>query len=288
MGALYLTEMADWFRAAGLDVVEYDGWKTRSRSSGGYESGRPWGVMWHHTASSTSPENDANYMCHGSSDRPIANLLIARNGFIWVLAAGATNTNGKGSGVVWSRGRVPDDSMNTYAVGMEIACNGVGEPYSEAQINGAFGASVTLVQRLGLAPTDVAEHFTWAPTRKIDPATASAVQGPWQPASCTSSGTWDVNDLIAEHQRRVAPGPGPTPPTPDDDEDDMPQWLVVHPGTGEYLVTDLSTYATYVPSSGVAGEGRDLFGWRAGPDGGPWGLGPEWAGYLDQLPRTRP
>jgi hypothetical protein len=228
MGALYLTEMADWFRAAGLDVVEYDGWKTRSRSSGGYESGRPWGVMWHHTASSTSPENDANYMCHGSSDRPIANLLVARDGAIWVLGAGATNTNGKGSGVVWSRGRVPDDSMNTYAVGMEIANSGVGEAYPQAQIDSAFAASVAIVQHLGLAATDVAEHYTWARTRKIDPATASAVQGPWQPASCTSSGTWELNDLIAEHANRCGAGPSPTPPqptpptpTPDDDEDDM-------------------------------------------------------------------
>jgi N-acetylmuramoyl-L-alanine amidase len=228
MGSLYLTDMADWFRAAGGNVVEYDGWKTRSRSSGGYESGRPWGVMWHHTASSTSPENDANYMCHGSSDRPIANLLIARDGAIWVLAAGATNTNGKGSGVVWSRGRVPDDSMNTYAVGMEIACDGVGGAYSQAQIDGAFLASVTLVQRLGLAPTDVAEHFSWAPDRKIDPATATAVEGPWQPSSCTSSGTWELGDLIAEHQRRCGAEPGPTPGPSNERRNSMADFVVVY------------------------------------------------------------
>ena len=36
MGSIYLTDMADWFRAAGLTVVEYGGWKTRARGSGGY------------------------------------------------------------------------------------------------------------------------------------------------------------------------------------------------------------------------------------------------------------
>jgi len=202
MGSLYLTSMADWFRAAGLTVVEYDGWKTRARSSGGYDSGRPWGVMWHHTASQTSPQNDASYMCSGSSDRPIANLLIARDGAVWVLAAGATNTNGKGSGVVWSKGQVPNDSMNTYAVGMEIANNGVGEAYPQAQIDAAFGASVTLVQRLGLNATDISHHQFYAPDRKVDPATAVAVQGPWKPGSCTSSGTWELDGLVAEHCER--------------------------------------------------------------------------------------
>lgn len=268
MGSLYLTEMADWFRAAGLDVVEYEGWKTRSRSSGGYESGRPWGVMWHHTASSTSPENDASYMCYGSSDRPIANLLIARNGFIWVLGAGATNTNGKGSGVHWSRGAVPTDSMNTYAVGMEIANSGVGEAYPEAQIDAAFGASVAIIQNLGLADSDVSEHFTWAPTRKIDPATAAGVQGPWQPKSCTSSGTWDVGDLIAEHQRRC----GSTPdliPIPIGD-DDMAVYLV-QAGT-DWFVSDVASFKTYVPSVEAANDGIASFGWKATADNGPFFL----------------
>lgn len=227
MGSLYLTGLADWLRAAGLNVVEYEGWTTRSRSSGGFDPGCPWGVMWHHTASQTSPENDASYMCYGSSDKPIANLLVARDGSVWVLAAGATNTNGKGGPWNWSRGQVPMDSMNTCAVGMEIANSGVGEPYPQVQIDAAFGASIAIISNLGLATNDICQHYDWAPTRKIDPATNLAVQGPWQPASCTSSGTWELSDLIAEHQRRCgsAPTPGPTPPqpgpspTPQEDDD---------------------------------------------------------------------
>jgi len=186
MSGRYLTEIAEWLRAARLEVVEYEGWETRARSSGGYADGRPWGIMWHHTASNTSPANDAHYMCNGSPDRPIANLLIARDGVVWVLAAGATNTNGKGGPWAWSRGTVPKDSMNSYAVGCELASDGIGGPYPQAQIDSAFTTSITLGQRLGLADWDLCVHQQYAPTRKIDPATASAVEGSWQPRSCTS------------------------------------------------------------------------------------------------------
>ena len=216
MGSRYLTEMADWLRTAGITVVEYAGWQSRARSTGGYESGRPWGVMWHHTASQTSPQNDADYMCHGSSDRPIANLMVARDGTVWVLAAGATNTNGKGGPWKWSRGQVPKDNMNVYAVGMELCCNGVGEAYSQVQVDSAFTASIALVANLGLADTDICTHAAYAPDRKIDPATAAAVQGPWQPRSCTPSGTWDLDDLISEHCRRCQ-----APPTPRLEDNDV-------------------------------------------------------------------
>jgi N-acetylmuramoyl-L-alanine amidase len=225
----YLTGLADWLRAAGCVVVEYAGWQSRARSSGGYATGRPWGVMWHHTASSTSPQNDADYMCNGSSDRPIANLLIARDGGIWILAAGCTNTNGKGGPWAWSRGTVPADSMNTYAVGIEIANAGTGsEPYPQAQIDAAFAASITICQRLGLADSDICQHWNWAPSRKIDPATAAAVQGPWRPSSCTSSGTWDLADLIAEHRARWHHPTPPTPEAPDMTDEQAAQLTAVY------------------------------------------------------------
>ena len=215
MGSRYLTEMARWFRDAGLRVVEYDGWPTRARSSGGFDGDRPWCVMWHHTASDTTPLNDASYMCHGSSDRPIANVLIARDGEVWVLAGGATNTNGKGQGFATSKGQVPKDSMNTYAVGVEIANNGVGQAFPREQIDAAFLVSVTLTARLGLQPTDACQHQFYAPDRKIDPATAEAVQGPWQPNDINSSGTWSQGDLHAE---LIARSEQPEPP-PDEEED---------------------------------------------------------------------
>ena len=184
--------------------------------------------MWHHTASTTSPENDASYMCHGSDSRPVANLLVARDGAVWVLAAGATNTNGKGGPWTWSRGTVPLDSMNTYAVGIEIANGGTGERFPVEQIDATFGASIAVARALGLRPTDVCEHQPYAPTRKIDPATADAVDGPWRPSSCSSSGTWDLDDLVAEITERWNDGTV----EPEPEEDDTMRPLLIQAADG--------------------------------------------------------
>jgi hypothetical protein len=223
VGNVWLSWLADDLEAAGLQVVRYAGWTTRARSSGGY-SGNPLCCMWHHTASKTSPENDAYYMCHTSDSRPICNLLAARDGAIWVLAAGATNTNGKGKAMEFSRGSVPKDSMNSWAVGMEIANNGVGEQYPQAQIDAAFIASNVINHRLGNQPSDVCTHQHYAPDRKIDPATCN-VEGPWSPRSCTSSGSWDVTDLRDECLWRVGDSPDPPEPEEDDLTDEQSQQL---------------------------------------------------------------
>jgi len=223
VGSRYLTELADWCRAAGLVTHEVDGWQHRARSSGGFDGDRPWAVLWHHTASATSPENDVSYMCYGSPDAPVANLLLDRDGGVWVMAGGATNTNGKGGPYNVSRGQVPKDSMNTHAVSIEAANNGVGEWWPQVQIDAYFVLSLMLTERLGLAPTDICEHQVWAPDRKIDPAVADAVQGPWQPSRATSSGTWNQADVINELRHRAgAPGPTPEPgpPGPPIGEDD--------------------------------------------------------------------
>lgn len=214
MSGTYLTWLADAYRAAGLSVVEYDGWRTRARSSGGFAAGRPVCTMWHHTASSTSPQNDASYMCNGSSDRPIANVLIARDGAVWVLAAGATNTNGKGNSLRFSTGTVPADSMNTWAIGVEIANAGTGERYPQAQVDAMFAVSNVHAARLGWRPDDLAGHVDYAPTRKIDPA-VNDVAGPWCPRSINSSRSWNVADVRSEATARAA-GSIPTP-----EEDDL-------------------------------------------------------------------
>lgn len=216
--------MADWLRAAGVGVVEVDGWQSRARSSGGFDGDRPWVVMWHHTASVTDPWNDVNYIVNGSPDKPISNLLLARDGLVYVCAAGATNTNGKGYAFAATKGTVPNDQMNTHAVSIEIANNGTGEAYSQQQIDAAFLISVTLTRQLGLAPGDVCNHTTWAPDRKIDPARAEAVQGPWRPRSINSSGSWNQLDVVNECIERAGypqPGPDPGPPVPFPKGDDM-------------------------------------------------------------------
>ena len=229
--AIFLTEMANWLRAAGLTVIEYQGWKTRARGSGGYAA-MPLCVMWHQTASGSSwdGQRDADYCAVGDPNSPVSNLYIDRKGQVWVLAAGATNTNGKGNSMRFSRGTVPQDGMNTRAVGVEMGNNGVGEPWPQCQVDAMFLTSNTINARIGNQPTDCAGHWDYAPTRKIDPATAAAVQGPWRPRSVTSSGTWSIDDIRSECVRRASgAGPSPTPPptpTPEPSPDDWYVWVM--------------------------------------------------------------
>lgn len=208
----YLIELADVCRAAGLEVVEVDGWQTRARGSGGYDGTAPWCVMWHHTASNTSPENDVGYICFGCPDAPVANLYLARDGVVWVCAAGATNTNGTGGPFMVSSGVVPADRMNEYAVSIEAANDGLGQVWPQVQIDAYFRLSLAVTNWLGLPPGDVCTHAAWT-TRKIDPARAEAVEGPWQPAGVNSSGTWSLDSIIDELWVRSEP---PSPPTEDE------------------------------------------------------------------------
>lgn len=214
----YLEQLATVLRAAGLQVVELPGWQTRGRSGNApYGDGRPWCVMWHHTASAGDGATDADYCTFRSPDAPLANLVIGRDGVVYVCAAGPTNTNGKGGPLEFSRGTVPVDSMNNYAVGIEISNNGVGMPYPAVQTDACFAASNAITAAYGLNADDVANHYDWSPGRKIDCATAAAVEPPWAPRSQSSSGTWSLEDLRAECRRRSSTTP--PPPTPNGDVD---------------------------------------------------------------------
>jgi hypothetical protein len=223
MSGQYLTWLVDVLRQAGCTVQENgttSGWQNRARSSGGFPS-TPLGVQWHHTASNTTPSGDLSWMINGSDDAPIGNLLLDRNGTYWPIAAGASNTAGKGGPLTLSRGTIPLDSANTRSVAIEAANNGVGETWPEVMMTAYFQGSNAINAKLGNLPSDVFNHNTWAPSRKVDPATASAVDGSWRPASSTSSGTWDQTDVRDECNSRAGTSPGPVPPRPPDGEDDM-------------------------------------------------------------------
>jgi hypothetical protein len=210
MGDYYVDDLLDILSAAGvpfgLSPINA-GWERRSRSSGGFDAA-PLGCVWHHTASSASVDSDLSYMIN-SEDGPVGNVLVDRVGIMWPVAAGAANTQGKGGPSYFSRGVCPVDKGNTTLWAFEIACNGVGEPYSQDTIDSTFAASNALNAVFGNIPEDVQTHASYT-TRKIDPATAAAVQGPWRPHAVNSSGTWDVTDLKNECRRRAGTPPPPT------------------------------------------------------------------------------
>jgi hypothetical protein len=223
MTGIYLTWLADVLRANGLTVVDsgygIDGWQRRARSSGGFPSS-PLGVQWHHTASNTQPANDVRWQLTGEGN-PIGNMTIMRDGSVWLICAGAANTAGKGGPLTLSKGTVPLDSANTRTVAIEVANNGVGQAWPQVQIDAFFTASNAINRQLGNLPTDVFSHAVgtgngWT-NRKIDPATAAAVQGPWKPRSVNNSGTWSLDDIRSECNRRWGSAPIPIPPTGDDE-----------------------------------------------------------------------
>jgi N-acetylmuramoyl-L-alanine amidase len=180
-----LVELADVLRAAGLDVVELDGWQTRARGSGGYDDGRPTHVMVHHTASppSSSGRPDAEYCAWGDDDAPLSNLCLDRAGVWWVLAAGATNTNGKGGPL----DGVPADSMNTHAIGVE-ANGGYGEAWPKIQTDSYVHGVAALMAHYRI--DHCRAHFEWAPDRKIDPAGPS----PW----AQGNASWNMDAFRAD------------------------------------------------------------------------------------------
>ena len=223
MTGIYYADMVDVLRAAGCIVSESattNGWQTRARSSGGFPA-PPLCVFWHHTASSTSPANDLAYMIDGSDDAPIGNLYIDRTGTCWPIAAGASNCAGKGGPMTFSRGTIPLDGGNTRGWQIEVANSGVGEAWPQAQVDAFFRASNALNAHVGNRPDDITTHALGAgdgyTDRKIDPATASAVEGPWQPGSTNSSGTWSLADIRSECGRRAEPTPEPPEPPQEDD-----------------------------------------------------------------------
>jgi hypothetical protein len=194
-------------RAAGLDVLEQDGWQGRARSSGGFADGRPTHLMVHHTASGPSADGwpDADYCSYSSDIRPVCNLYLDRAGTVYVCAAGATNTNGSG---IDPCGTVPDDSMNTYAIGIEAGNDGVGEPWPEAQQDAYVVLCAALCDGYGIPTWQIHSHAEWAPSRKIDPA---------GPSRWAADGTWPMDGFRDD----VAGTSSWTPPTPDDEEDGM-------------------------------------------------------------------
>ena len=90
-------------------------------------------------------------------------LYLARDGQVWVCAGGATNTNGKGGPVAVSREHCSSrQHEHVCAVGVEIANNGVGEPWPQVQVDAAFAVSLAITSWLGLVATDALGHVDWS------------------------------------------------------------------------------------------------------------------------------
>lgn len=235
MAGRYLTDLADVCRAAGLTVLEQDGWKTRARKSGGYGPGQPDHIMVHHTASGPNANGwaDCNYMSLTSSIKPITNLYIDRAGIVYVLAAGCTNTNGVGIDPCHT---MANDSMNTHAIGIEGGNDGIGEVWPEIQQTSYVILVAALCTAYNINPACVHGHYEYAPARKVDPAGPSR----WSPDSMGGGrgNQWIMTDFRTDVDDLISPAPVPMPPSPPFTGTALTgdPMFCTHSGTGEFWI----------------------------------------------------
>lgn len=164
-----LTKLPKKFRRAGLRVRVVKGWRSRRASSSSFN---PVGVMFHHTASNrNSGKAPALGICtHGRPGLPgpLCQILVARDGTIYMVAAGRANHAGEGG----PHRNVPRDSGNTYFVGFECENDGVGEQWPERQREAIAIAMAVTLRHLEAKPNMLIGHKEWT-SRKIDPANIS-------------------------------------------------------------------------------------------------------------------
>ncbi len=157
---MYLTKLADICRAAGLKVVEVRGWRTRGH--GPMTSVKT--IVCHHTAGArTGNMPSLNTITNGRPglDGPLAHLGLARDGTVYVVAAG----------LAYHAGQVRRSSYaNAYAVGIEAEATGV-DTWPDVQMKAYATLCAALVKAFGLTPARVLGHkeVCFPVGRKTDP-----------------------------------------------------------------------------------------------------------------------
>lgn len=160
--------LADVLRAGGVQVVEEGNWRNRMVSG----SFNPIGVLWHHTAASTtSPSNPhpaLNVVINGRPDLqgPLAQALVDYHGVFHVISAGRCNH----AGAARASGPIPAGDGNTMLIGWEIDYNGVSQQMSPAQYSASVKATVAVLRQLGRNASYARGHKETSTTGKIDPA----------------------------------------------------------------------------------------------------------------------
>lgn len=206
MGNIWALKLPQYFDKWKVPYILKDGWQTRSRQSGGFNSVK--GIGIHHDAGSTNstPSNDYQWSCFNCPDKPVGNGSLSRDGVFQLWAAGAANTMGKGAPLYTQRGTIAKDDGNANMFAIEASNNGVGEPWTQAQITNYPLLCAAVMDwathespGVPLMVGDIFSHWEYVyptcPGRKIDPAGPS----PWLPAphNAPTSSSWDMDKFRA-------------------------------------------------------------------------------------------
>lgn len=155
-----------FLRTWGLRVEQEPGWRTRGRPYNFY----PRAIVPHHDASGANSGNFGSLRVvrdgRPGLSGPLSQFVLGRDGTVKIVAAGYANHAGYGG----PKPGVPANMANTYAIGIEAANNGVGEPWPKAQLNAYYRLCAALMVWLGIKDINrVFAHKEWT-SRKIDPA----------------------------------------------------------------------------------------------------------------------
>ena len=161
--------LADVLRAAGVDLVEHPGWRTRGH--GDFHDIR--GVMVHHTGSDTAT---AASIAHGhpSLTGPLSQLHVARDGTVTVVAVGVAWHAGAGSHP-W----LPTNMGNWHTIGIECANDGTSptashrENWPDAQYFALVRCCAAINRRLAQSASRTIGHAEYA----------GRAQGKWDPGA---------------------------------------------------------------------------------------------------------
>lgn len=162
---MLLTGLATAIRDAGLAVHEEPGWRTRTSHPAGMTGVA--GIMLHHTAGPrTGNYPSLRTVRDGRPDvpGPLAQLGLARDGTVLIIAAGRANHSGKGSGF-----GLPKNDAARLLIGIEAESTGVGGNWTPAQLDAYPRLVAALCRYYNVPVSKVIGHKEWAPGRKIDP-----------------------------------------------------------------------------------------------------------------------
>jgi len=170
---MWLTDLADVLRAAGLEVVEVEGWQTRGAKrldNGRRELTDVLGLTAHHTATPWTRAGDYPSLAtvrDGRSDvpGPLAQLGLGRSGTWYVIAAGYAHHAGVSLEV---------SMTSAHTIGVEAEAAGTGDPrdWPDVQYRSYARGMAALSRNYGVPNAHVRGHKeTAAPLgRKIDPS----------------------------------------------------------------------------------------------------------------------
>ncbi len=161
-----MTNIVDHLRKWGLVVETKAGYENRGRPY----AFKPRGVLCHHTASGSSSGNfgSETTVTNGRPGLPgpLCQFLLGRDGTVKVIALGYANHAGYGG----PHAGIPENQGNTYLYGIEAENNGLGERWSEAELNAYYRLCAALLDYMGISDVNrVFGHKEWT-SRKIDPA----------------------------------------------------------------------------------------------------------------------